>query len=232
MLAEYDEPRALGGRGSESLLPSGRRSSRSSATSTTARRRCSTRSARPNVVDSARAAASRNTSAPTQVVHGRQIDRPSWTPPATRRSPPCVPAGPMSPTSSCWSSPPTTASCRRPRRPSPTRRPPACRSSSRSTRSTFPTSTSTRSTASCPSQDLVPEEYGGDTPVVKTSALSGQGIPDLLEMIGDPGGAPLRVQAPTRTARPPAPASKRRSPKGAGWSRPCSCRTARSRSAT
>ncbi|MBV8556507.1 MAG: translation initiation factor IF-2 [Planctomycetaceae bacterium] len=33
-------------------------------------------------------------------------------------------------------------------------------------------------------QELVPEEYGGDTPVIKTSALTGQGIPDLLEMLG------------------------------------------------
>jgi translation initiation factor IF-2 len=33
-------------------------------------------------------------------------------------------------------------------------------------------------------QELVPEEYGGDTPVIKTSALTGQGIPELLEMIG------------------------------------------------
>ena len=33
-------------------------------------------------------------------------------------------------------------------------------------------------------QQLVPEEYGGDTPVIKTSALTGQGIPDLLEMLG------------------------------------------------
>jgi translation initiation factor IF-2 len=33
-------------------------------------------------------------------------------------------------------------------------------------------------------QELVPEEYGGDTPVVKTSALTGQGIGDLLEMLG------------------------------------------------
>ncbi|HEX8199628.1 MAG TPA: translation initiation factor IF-2, partial [Isosphaeraceae bacterium] len=33
-------------------------------------------------------------------------------------------------------------------------------------------------------QGLVPEEYGGDTPVIKTSALTGQGIPELLEMIG------------------------------------------------
>jgi len=33
-------------------------------------------------------------------------------------------------------------------------------------------------------QDLAPEEYGGDTPVVKTSALTGKGIPELLEMLG------------------------------------------------
>src|SRR6476469_3953227 len=33
-------------------------------------------------------------------------------------------------------------------------------------------------------QDLAPEEYGGDTPVVKTSAITGQGIPELLEMLG------------------------------------------------
>jgi translation initiation factor IF-2 len=33
-------------------------------------------------------------------------------------------------------------------------------------------------------QGLAPEDYGGDTPVVKTSALTGVGIDDLLEMIG------------------------------------------------
>ena len=32
-------------------------------------------------------------------------------------------------------------------------------------------------------QDLAPEEYGGDTPVIKTSAISGLGIPELLEML-------------------------------------------------
>ncbi|MFO0953508.1 MAG: translation initiation factor IF-2 [Isosphaeraceae bacterium] len=32
-------------------------------------------------------------------------------------------------------------------------------------------------------QELVPEEYGGDTPVIKTSAITGQGIPELLEML-------------------------------------------------
>ncbi len=40
--------------------------------------------------------------------------------------------------------------------------------------------TSTRSTASCRSRGLHPVEWGGDTEVVKTSATSGQGIPDLL----------------------------------------------------
>jgi hypothetical protein len=34
---------------------------------------------------------------------------PSSTPPATRRSPPCVPVAPRPPTSWCWWSPPTTA---------------------------------------------------------------------------------------------------------------------------
>jgi len=33
-------------------------------------------------------------------------------------------------------------------------------------------------------QELAPEEYGGDTPVIKTSALTGQGIAELLEMLG------------------------------------------------
>ncbi len=33
-------------------------------------------------------------------------------------------------------------------------------------------------------EELVPEEYGGDTPVIKTSATTGQGIPELLEMLG------------------------------------------------
>jgi translation initiation factor IF-2 len=33
-------------------------------------------------------------------------------------------------------------------------------------------------------QELAPEDYGGDTPVVKTSAINGTGIDELLEMIG------------------------------------------------
>ncbi len=51
------------------------------------------------------------------------------TPRAMRPSPPCAPAAPRSPTSSCLWWPPTTASCRRPSRPSTTPRPPRCPSS-------------------------------------------------------------------------------------------------------
>ena len=49
-------------------------------------------------------------------------------------------------------------------------------------------------------QDLAPEEYGGDTPVVKTSALSGLGIPELLEMLGVV--AELRCDLRANAARP------------------------------
>jgi translation initiation factor IF-2 len=51
-------------------------------------------------------------------------------------------------------------------------------------------------------QDLAPESYGGDTPVVETSATTGKGIDELLEMIG--------IVAETYcdlTARPSRPAS-------------------------
>ena len=51
-----------------------------------------------------------------QVDHGRPAASPSSTPRATRRSPPCGPAAPTPPTSWCWWSRPTTASCPRPSR--------------------------------------------------------------------------------------------------------------------
>ena len=41
--------------------------------------------------------------------------------------------------------------------------------------------TSTRSTASCRSRACNPVEWGGDTEVVKTSATTGLGIPELLD---------------------------------------------------
>jgi translation initiation factor IF-2 len=49
-------------------------------------------------------------------------------------------------------------------------------------------------------QELVPEEYGGDTPVIKTSALTGQGIDDLLEMLGIV--AELRCELKADPSRP------------------------------
>ncbi len=70
---------------------------------------------------------------------------------------------------------PTTASCRRPSRPSPTPRRPACRSSWRSTRSTSPRPTPTASSRNWSPQQVVPEEYGGDSPFVPVSAKTGAG---------------------------------------------------------
>ena len=70
----------------------GRRSSPSSATSTTARPRCWTGSASRRS-SRARAAASPSTSAPTRWSTTASRSR-SSTPPATRPSPPCAPAGP------------------------------------------------------------------------------------------------------------------------------------------
>ena len=50
-------------------------------------------------------------------------------------------------------------------------------------------------------QELVPEEYGGDTPVIKTSALTGQGIDELLEMLGIVAELRCELKAdPTRPA--------------------------------
>ncbi len=78
-------------------LSSVRRSSPSWATSTTARRRCSTRSARPRSPP-ARPAASPSTSAPTRSTTATTRS-PSSTPRATRPSPRCAPAARASPTS-------------------------------------------------------------------------------------------------------------------------------------
>ena len=74
----------------------------------------------------------------------------------------CGPAAPRSRTSSCWWSPPTTASCPRPSRPWTTRRRPACRSWWRSTRSTSPRpsptacASSSPTGASCPRSGAAP----------------------------------------------------------------------------
>ena len=59
--------------------------------------------------------------------------------------------------------------------------------------------TSTRSTASSRSRSLHPSEWGGDTEVVKTSALTGKGIDELLETLEIDRRA-ARAQGRTRPA--------------------------------
>ena len=91
---------------------------------------------------------------------------PSWTPRATRRSPPCVPAARRPPTSSSWWWRPTTASCRRPRKPSSTPRRRVCRSWSRSTRSTSPMPTPTASSRNWWPKKSCPKSTAATSPFV------------------------------------------------------------------
>ena len=87
-----------------------RRSSPSWVTSTTARRSCWTRSARPTW-SPARPVASPRPSAPTRWrprSTATSARSPSSTPRVTRRSPPCVPVARSRPTSPCWWWRPTT----------------------------------------------------------------------------------------------------------------------------
>ena len=80
-------------------------------------------------------------------------------------------------------------------------------------------------------QGLHPVEWGGDIDVVKTSATTGQGIPELLR---DPRVARRAARAEGRPEprRRPAPAWRPRSRKAAACWPACWCRTGRSRSAT
>ena len=102
---------------------------------------------------------------------------------ATKRSPACAPAAPKLPISWFWSSPPTTASCRRPSKPSITPAPRKFRSSSPSTRSTSPTPSPTASNSSSPIAACIAEDWGGDTVMVPVSARSKTNLDLLLEMI-------------------------------------------------
>ena len=64
-----------------------------------------------------------------------------------------------------------------------TRARPTCRSSSPSTRSTFPTRTPTACSAELATEGLQPEEWGGDVQVARVSAKQGENLDDLLERI-------------------------------------------------
>ena len=126
---------------------------------------------------------------------GRTGRSPSSTPRATRRSPPCGPAGPRPPTWWSWSWPRTTASSRRPPRHSTTRRRRACRWSWRSTRSTKRVPTRQRVRSQLTEYGLVAEEFGGTTLFVDVSAKQGLGIDNLLEAIILTADAELDLRA-------------------------------------
>ena len=156
---------------------------------------------------------------------------PSWTPRATRRSPPCVPAARRPPTSSSWWWRPTTASCRRPRKPSSTRRRPVCRSWSRSTRSTSPMPTSTASSRSWWPRRSCPKSTAASRRSCRVSAKTGQGIDDLLEQVLLQAEV-LELKAPVGCRWPRAWSSKRSWTRAAARSPRCWCSPARSRPAT
>ena len=122
---------------------------------------------------------------------------------ATRRSPRCVRAARRSPTSWCWSSPPTTASCRRRSKRFSMRGRPKCRSSWRSTRSTRPMPIRSGSRTTWRKHNVMPEEWGGDTMFVNVSAKTGAGHRRAARH--DPAaGRSARAQGDASTASPPA----------------------------
>ncbi len=111
------------------------------------------------------------------------IRSPSSTPRATRRLPPCAHVVRRSPISSSWSSPPMTASCRRPSRPSITPRQPMFPSSWPSTRSTSRAPIPDRVKSELAERGVVPEEWGGNNMFVEVSARQNLNIDELLETI-------------------------------------------------
>ena len=143
----------------------GRRSSRSWATSTTARRRCWTRSARPRS-SRPRPAGSRSTSARTRSTT-TAARSPSSTRRATRRSPPCAPAARRSRTSPCSSSPPTTASCRRPQESISHARAAEVPIVVAVNKIDLPDANPDRVRSELAAEGLQPEEWGGDDAVLR-----------------------------------------------------------------
>ncbi len=199
-----------------------RRSSPSWVTSTTARPRCSTTSAAPRSRRAKRAASPSTSARITS--RRRRASSPSSIRRATPRSRRCVRAARRSPTSWCWSSPPTTASCRRRSRRSSTRAPPKCRSSSRSTRSTSAMPIRRRSSNDLAKHDVLPEEWGGDTLFVqRVGARPAQGI-DRAARHHPAAGRRARAQGAARRPRGRRRASSRAWRRAAARSRPCWCK--------
>ena len=140
-----------------------RRSSRSWATSTTARPRCSTtsvarrwRRAKPAALRSTSALI---TSKPPRASSRSSIRR------ATRRSRPCVRAVRRSPISWCWWWRPTTASCRRRSKPSSTRRAAEVPIVVAITKIDKPDADIDRVKNDLVKHNVIPEDWGGDTHV-------------------------------------------------------------------
>ena len=79
--------------------------------------------------------------------------------------------------------------------------------------------------------ELLPSEWGGETEVVKTSAMTGEGIDDLLETLLTVAEL-HEYKANPRPRRPTAPAWRARCTKTAAWWPSCWFRTARCTSAT
>ena len=155
--------------------------SRSWATSTTARPCCWTGSGRPTWWP-ARPVGSPSTSGPTRST-GTATPSPSSTPPATRRSPPCGPVAPTSPTSSVLVvaaddgvMPQTVEAIDHAKAADV----PIIVAVNKIDREEADPN---RVLQQLSEHGLVPEAWGGDTIAVEISALQNLGIDDLLEQI-------------------------------------------------
>ena len=126
-------------------------------------------------------------------------------------------AAPRSPTSSCWWSPPTTASCRRRSRPSTTPRPPACRMIVAINKIDKPDADPNRVRTELLQHEIVVESMSGETLEVQVSALKRTGLDKLLEAI-QPAGRAARPQGQPESLR------RRRRHRGQARARPRSGR--------
>ena len=139
---------------------------------------------------------------------------------ATKRSRRCALAARRSPTSSCWWSRPTTASCRRPSRRFPTRARRTCRSSSRSTRSTSRDANLERvkrePRRSRPRRRGLGRRHRDRAGVGQDPAGHSRAARD-----DPPASRRSRAQGQSREARPRRRSSRPSSSAGAARSRPC-----------
>ena len=202
----------------------GRRSSPSSATWTTARRRCWTGSSASTWPRTKRAA-SPSTSAPTasRRTAGRS---PSSIRRATRPSPKCAPAAPTSPTSPCWSWRPTTASCRRPKRPSATPGPPSVPIVVALNKIDLPGANPQRVLRAVGGQRAAAQRVGRRNRSGQDQRHDRRGHRRAAGNAAD-GGRVARVQGQSRSPGPRHLPGSRDCTRAAAWWPSCWCRTAR-----